>query len=212
MDDRARITELIDCIVRDAKIEDIREREGLRRELESHFADAADSPPAVAAAVERFGDPRVVSERLEQAHRRRRFVRHAARVATAIVASAVIALVVQIIANMPLDWSATAAGFGHSFFRSISFSLMIVVVLVAAWELDIESLCARLERQPLRLTLTLVALATTMLLFHAFEATPLLPAKAFVESGLDMIVWACTIAILARLDRAFAGVFTRAKP
>ncbi len=212
MADRARITELIDRIVRDAKIEDIREREGLRRELESHFADAADSPSAVAAAVERFGDPRVVSERLEQAHRRSRFVRHAARVATAIVASAVIALVVQIIANMPLDWSATAAGFGHSFFRSISFSLMIVVVLVAAWELDIESLCARLERQPLRLTLTLVALATTMLLFHAFEATPLLPAKAFVESGLDMIVWACTIAILARLDRAFAGVFTRATP
>ena len=179
MDDRARITELIDRIVRDAKIEDIREREGLRRELESHFADAADSPAAVA---------------------------------TAIVASAVIALVVQIIANMPLDSPATAAGFGHSFFRSISFSLMIVVVLVAAWELDIESLCARLERQPLRLTLTLVALATTMLLFHAFEATPLLPAKAFVESGLDMIVWACTIAILARLDRAFAGVFTRPKP
>ena len=49
MDDRARITELIDRTVRDAKIEDIREREGLRRELESHFADAADSPPAVAA-------------------------------------------------------------------------------------------------------------------------------------------------------------------
>lgn len=212
MDDRERVARLIDRVVRDANIEDPRECEELRRELASHFAQAGDSPVSLSAALDRFGDPRAVSDELALVHRRGRFVMHAARIAVAFAASAAVAVAIQIVANLRLDRSANAFEFSHAFARSASFSVMIVVALIAAWELDIESLCARLERQPLRLALVLGTLAMSMLLFHAVETTPLLPSKAVIESGIDVIVWACTIAILARLDRAFAGVFRAAKP
>jgi hypothetical protein len=56
----------------------------------------------------------------------------------------------------------------------------------------------------------LVGLTSSMLLFHAWESSVLPPpGYAFAASAVDVVIWTCTVAILARTDRAFAHVFTR---
>jgi hypothetical protein len=84
----------------------------------------------------------------------------------------------------------------------------VIVVLVAAWELDIESMCARLERHPLRLTAAVVGFLLTIIGFHSAEAAVLpSPGIALMASIAEVGVWISTIAILARTDRVFARVF-----
>ena len=207
MDDR-EVAELIDRIVRESKIPSARARQDLRRELESHFADAGRTSEALRAAIDRFGNPTLVSDALERTHRRGPFLTHLARILAAAGASTVVALVMQLIVNLPFDARANLVSLGPGFVRSIAFSAMIVVALVAAWELDIDALCMRLERDPLRLVLTVVGLSATMLLFHAAENTPLAPGRALAAGAVAVVIWTCTIAILACTDRAFARVFT----
>ncbi|HEY2377599.1 MAG TPA: hypothetical protein VGH98_16590 [Gemmatimonadaceae bacterium] len=210
MDERT-LTELIDRVVRDAKLPAARARDELRRELESHFADAGGSPESLRAAIERFGSPELVGGALERAHRHNRVLSHIIRILAASLASALLALVIQIVVNLRFDGPATL-GLAPSFVASAAFSTMLVVALVAAWELDIDSLCARLERHPVRLLGTVAALAASMVLFHATQHGWVHPAKALTESSIDVIIWTCTIAILTRVDRAFARVFTPAEP
>lgn len=205
--DETTLNELIDRIVREAKVASARERQELRRELESHFAEAGGSPEALRAAVERFGSPAIVAGALAQAHRHSRMLTNALRVTVAFLVSTSLALVVQIVMNLRFEGPATL-GLAPSFVPSAAFSTMLVVALVAAWELDIEALCARLERHPVRLFATLATLATSMVLFHAAQNGWVHPAKALAESSIDIVIWTCTIAILARADRLFARAFT----
>ena len=207
MDERD-LAEFIDRIVRESKLPHARAREELRRELESHFADAGGTPDALRAAVERFGSPADVSGALEGAHRRSRFLTNLLRIVAAVAAASIVAVAIQLIANLHIDAQGNIIGLGHGFSRSVAFATMIVVALAAAWELDIDSLCARLDKHPLRLCATVVGLSTIMLLFHAAENTLVAPGRALVASVVDVVIWTCTIAILARTDRIFARVFT----
>ena len=205
--DEKTLNELIERIVREAKVPSARERHELRRELESHFAEADGSAEALRAAVERFGNPELVAGALAQAHRHNRMLTNALRVSVAFLVSISLALVVQIALKLRFGSGATL-GLAPSFVPSAAFSAMLVGALVAAWELDIDVLCARLERHPLRLFATLATLATSMVLFHAAQNGWVHPAKALAESSIDIVIWTCTIAILARADRVFARVFT----
>lgn len=209
MADRDELHAFIDGVVRESRIADARDREALRQELESHFADVADSPEALRAAMARFGSPADVADALERAHRGPPFVRHLLRLALALSASGVVAFALQLVTNLRRDARSDAIALGPGFTRAIVFSSLLVVLLVAAWELDVEPLCARLERRPLRLLGILAALAAVMLLFHAATNTLLAPRLALSASAVDVAIWTCTVAILARTDRAFARVFTR---
>ncbi|HKW09038.1 MAG TPA: hypothetical protein VJO33_01585 [Gemmatimonadaceae bacterium] len=206
MDERS-LSDFIDRIVRDAKISSMRERAELRRELQSHFAEAGTTPEALSTAVERFSSAALVSDQLEHIHRRSRFWAHLLRVVVAGAASTVAAVAIQIVANLRIDVQGNLVSLGPAFSRSAAFATMIVVMLVAAWELDIDALCARLERHPMRFLAILVALSTTMILFHAAIDSLVAPGRALVASAFDVVIWTCTIAILARTDRAFARVF-----
>jgi hypothetical protein len=205
--DEQTLNELIDRVVRDAKVASARERNELRKELESHFAEAVGSPDALRAAIERFGSPALVGNALERAHRHNRVVTHVVRVLAASVAASLCALIIQIVMNLRFESPATLS-LAPSFVPSAAFSTMLVVALVAAWELDIDSLCARLERHPVRLLGTLATLATSMVLFHAAQNGWVHPARALTESSIDIVIWTCTIAILARADRVCARMFT----
>jgi hypothetical protein len=207
MAERQVVTDFIDRVVRESNIVSGSARADLRRELESHFADAGTSSEALHAALHRFGNPAHVGRELERAHRRGRLVARLARVIVAMVASAGVALAIQVVANLHVDWQSEAVRLGPGFTRSAWFSGMIIIALVAAWELDIGSLCGRLERHPVRLAVTIGALAATMLLFHAMENTLLLPGLALYPSTGDVFIWVSTNAILARHHRASAGVF-----
>jgi hypothetical protein len=129
------------------------------------------------------------------------------RFALVIGASGGVALVLQLATNLRRDARSDAVVLGPAFARSIAFSSLLIVLLVAAWELDVEPFCARLERHPLRLIGTVGALALAMLTFHATTSTLLPPGLALSASAVDVAIWTCTIAILARADRIFARVF-----
>jgi hypothetical protein len=207
MDERG-LAEFIDRIIRESKIPHPRVREELRRELESHFADVGGAPDAWRAAVERFGSPADVSGALERTHRRSRFLTNLLRIATALAAASLVAVAIQLIANLHINAEGSIIGLGRGFARSVAFATTIVIALVAAWELDIDSFCARLEKHPLRLCATVLGLSTIMLLFHAAENTLVAPGRAIIASAVDVVIWTCTIAILAQTDRGFARVFT----
>lgn len=209
MADRDDLRTFIDRVVRESRITDARERESLRHELESHFADFADSPDALRAAMARFGSPIEIGGALDHAHRGSRLVRQLLRLALVLGASGGVALVLQLATNLRRDVRSDAITIGPAFARSIAFSSLLIILLVAAWELDVEPLCARLERRPLRLLATVAALALIMLLFHAAADTMLSPRLAVSASAVDVAIWACTIAILARADRTFARVFAK---
>ena len=209
MADRNDLHAFIDRVVRESRIADPRERQALRQELESHFADVADSPEALRAAMVRFGSPADVAGALERAHHGPRFVRHLLRLTLVFAASGAVALLLQLATNLRRDARSDTIALGPGFARSIAFSSLLVALLVAAWELDVEPLCARLERRPLRLLATLGALALVMLLFHAATDTMLAPRLALSASAVDVAIWTCTVTILARADRVFARAFTR---
>lgn len=211
MAERETIAAFIDRIVRESRIASTREREELRREMESHFAEVGDRPEALAAAMERFGLPGIVGSELGRVHRRSRVVANLVRLIVAAGASAVVAVLIQLFVSVRIDLVADRLEVSGAFSRSALFSVMVVLALVAAWELDIESLCARLEREPLRLLTVLVTFLTAMVLFHARENTLLHPGVALIASAVNVVIWSCTISILARTDRVFARVFATSR-
>jgi|1185.fasta_scaffold05830_2 hypothetical protein len=207
MADRDDLRAFIDRVVRESRIAKPREREALRRELESHFADVGDTPEALRDAMTRFGSPVEVAGALERAHRGSGFVRQLLRITLVLAASGAVALLLQLATNLRRNVHSDGIALGPGFARSIAFSSLLVVLLVVAWELDLEPLCARLERRPLRLIATVAALALIMLLFHAATNSLLSARLAVAASAVDVAIWTCTVAILARTDRAFARVF-----
>jgi hypothetical protein len=206
MDERDA-SELIDRVIREAQIRNPREREELRRELESHFAEGNRSESAREAMV-RFGNPSRIGAELARVHRVSRFAIYFARLLIAIVASVGAALAIQLVANLRVGSASEALALGPGFRRSTLFSAIIIIVLVAAWELDIESLSCRLERHPVRMLMILLGFAGLMLMVHAAENTILpTPGQAIAASAVIVVIWTCTVAILARTDRIFARVF-----
>lgn len=204
-----RLAALIEQIVRDAHLNSGRARDDLRRELESHFAEFEQRPQALREAIERFGNPADVSARIRDAHHRARSVRTFLRIGTALAASAGAALLLQIGANLRVNSRTQTIAFAPGFAVSAAFSAFIIVVLIGAWELDIDSLCSRLERRPFRLMLLLAGLVASMVLTHAVRGSVVPLSTAFAASAVDVAIWACTLAILSHIDRAFAAVFSR---
>lgn len=201
-------SELIEEILLASRIRDANERAELQRELEAHFADAGDTPESIRAAMERFGAPESVGAALELVHRRSRAVVHLLRLLVTVVVSALVALALQLITNVRLDPGHEAITLGAGFSRSIIVSAIVILVLIAAWELDIESMCARLERHPARLMATVLAFVVVIIGVHTAEAAALpSPGVALTASIAEVAVWTSTIAILARTDRFFARVF-----
>jgi hypothetical protein len=210
-DERRAVEELIERLVREADISDRRARDELRRELASHFDEAGNSPEAMRAALERFGSADVVARGFRGAYRRGRSALYAAKVATSIVAAGVAGLTFELIANLRI-YQGAGVRLGGGFLVSACFALAIVVVLIAAWELDIEPLCARLERRPLRLAGTFGALLGAIYVGHPAVHEPMgihdpmHVGLMVVGSGVGVAVWACTVAIAAKLDLAFAAL------
>jgi hypothetical protein len=209
MADRDEIVALIDRIMSESNIADARDRAELRRELESHFAEAAGSDDSLHEAIEHFGSPSSIGTELASVHSRGPFLTRVMRLGCALAASSCVALALQLVTNVRIGTRGAAFALGGGFSRSLVFSAALIVILVAAWELDIDAFCARLERHPLRMFWIGIILATIMIAFHAFESSTLPPpGLALTASAIDVVIWTCTIAILGRTERAFARVFT----
>ena len=70
-------------------------------------------------------------------------------------------------------------------------------------ELDVEWLCTRLERDPVRLTAACVALFAVLSAAHASLGMDVPALRAFVGATTMLAVWTSSLAIVARSDRAF---------
>jgi hypothetical protein len=189
----AAIAALIDDIVRDAELPSAREREALRRELLDHFEDAGKG------ALARFGSAESVAGGLRAAHRRPRALLHVARVVTVTVVAMGLALVLQLPLNLELEHGAVVVT--HWYVMAIPLSILVVLAAVAAWEMELEPLCARLERDPARMLGTSLMLFIVIFTTHAFSSMPVTPAHAFLGASALLGVWMSTLAVLSRADR-----------
>ena len=207
--DRAEIDALVERLVREARLPNARARDELRRELASHFEDAAEAVGA-RAALARFGDGSVIADGFRRAYRRGRRALYAGKIAASVLASTLVAIALQLVAHA--QTAATAEGVGgvylSAWYRPAAHvSMALVVIAVAAWELGIEPLCVRLEREPLRLLATWGVLLAAVLAAHALRAAALDPLQASMRTAATVAVWASTIAITARLDVAYLRRF-----
>jgi len=205
-DERRAVEELIERLLRDSDLADPRDREEVRRELASHFEESGASPAAVRDAIARFGSAEVVGRGFRAAYKRGRAKLYAAKVATSVIAASVVALALELVANLRIrNDGVPALAVGHGYVVSACFALAIVLILVAAWELDIEPLCARLERRPLHLLGAFAALFATIYFGHPLVHGPIDAPVALIVGGATagVAVWASTVAIVARLDLAF---------
>lgn len=203
MDEREEVRALIERLVRDARTDDPGERDALRRELESHFAEAGGSPERVRALLERFGDPAEIGDGFRRAYRRGRWLLYAAKVVASVLASTAATVVIQLVATVGPRGAGSRWRLTSHPGDAVVVSLAVVLVAVAAWELGIEPLCARLERRPLHLALTFAALFAGIWTTHQSLDAAFGPERAFVATAWTVASWTTTLAILARLDLVF---------
>ena len=201
-DVRREAAHVIDEIVREAG-GPRRAREELRRELESHFAEAGESPERLREALARFGAGREVGAALRRARGLRGVALYGAKVLASLAASLLVAAAAQVAVNL----RSAPAGDGLRLAVGISLgmpvSALVVALAVLAWELDVAPLCARLERHPARLCAALAVVVLAALGLHALHGMPIPPGLALLASLVTVGTWACTIAIAAWLDRAY---------
>ena len=207
MRDDQSISDLVERIVRESKIPDVAAREDLRRELIAHFEEAGQSVDA----MERFGSTREIVAEFRRAYGPRRVVLYAAKVLASIAVSIVVALGVQALMNLRFEPVSGAVRLSAWYGMSVLFSILIIVVAVAAWELGVEPLCARLERQPTRLLTVYAVFTSGAYVTHLIIDKIVPPEQALMGSAATIAVWVATVAILSRFELAYIRRFGAAK-
>lgn len=205
---REEIDALVERLVRDAGLPNARARADLRRELASHFEDAAEQGGD--DVVARFGDVAAIADGFRRAYRPMRRALYAAKVLASLVASVAVAIALQLVAHLQ-----TAGGvdvvdgvYLSPWYRPAAHvSMALVVIALAAWELGIEPLCIRLEHRPARLLATWGALLVVVYAAHLLRAAALDPVQALERTAATVAAWTATLAIAARLDLAYLRRF-----
>jgi hypothetical protein len=70
--------------------------------------------------------------------------------------------------------------------------------------------CSTLDVRPAKLLITFAAFAAAEYLLHAKISVPFGPVRALLAGAIQIPVWASTLVILARVDRAFSHIFETA--
>jgi hypothetical protein len=192
---------LIERLVEHAELPDARSRDDLRRELESHFADAHDAT-GTTDAVSRFGDVTEVARGFRRAHGARWIVLYGAKVLASIAVSLAVALLLQTLVNVRMAPGAPLE-FGSWFGIAARVSLLVVLLGVGAWEFGVEHLCARLERHPMRLLVTYVVFLSGAWITHTIIDHIVTPGHAILGTAAMLGAWMSTIAIVSRFDLVF---------
>jgi len=201
------INDLVERIVRDSRIPDAGARDDLRRELIAHFEEAGHS----ADAIERFGSTNEIVAEFRRAYGPRRVLLYAAKVLASVVVSIVVALGVQAVVNLRFEPVSGDLRLSSWYGFAVLVSILIVVVAVAAWELGIEPLCARLERRPARLLTVYAVFTSGAYVTHLIIDKLIAPEHALMGSAATIAVWVATVAILSRFELAYIRRFGAAK-
>jgi hypothetical protein len=250
--DLARVSRLIDDVVRGARIPLRRSREELRAELWSHFEERARTPGGLVAAMAGFGDPAALAQGFRHVYTRDYRLAYLLKLAASLVASALAALLVQVAANLRVGRSLDGGSpwsLGPGFPKSALISIGVALGAVAAWEALRRPLALR--RGLLAISLYVLAALAVQLAFgygaQAFVAAVMIVALGYATSRLEtrprgllaaylafsiaiygihraaaaggmglaaalavsaafLAVWAASLAIVSRADRAFHGL------
>jgi len=250
-DELDRVARVIDSVVRDARIPRRREREELRRELWTHFEESGTSPQELALALGRFGEPAALAGCFRAVYRREYLLFHALKLAVSLLASAVVALLIDTVANLRPGLLPGSAVWrlAPEFSRTALISVAVALGAVSVWEAlrrpfrlsrgalsialyALASLLAqailgsgsgfafvaagaliavvyatsRLEIRPAGLLAAYLAIFLIIYLVHRGVTAPVGVAQSLVVSAALLAVWASSLAIQSRLDRAFSGL------
>jgi hypothetical protein len=202
---RLSVATVVETIVRDAALPSARERDALRRELMDHFEDASEADDTTDADVlGRFGSADDISAGFRRAYRRGRHVLYVAKVVASIVVAASFSLAFQL--PLHLQLASGTITIAPLYVLAALLSVIVVLIVVAAWELEIEWLCTRLERDPVRLVGVCVALFVVLTATHAYRGMQVTAGRALLGAVVLVAVWTSSLAILSRADRAFASL------
>ena len=174
-------------------------------------SDSRTPEPPNPRVIAQFGDVDEIAEGFRRAHRRGRRALYAGKVIGSVVVATLFALALQL--PLHLERSADAIAVAPLYAVAVRVSIFAVLAAVAAWELDVEWLCARLERDPVRLAAACLALFIVLSAAHAALGMDVPALRALVGATTMLAVWTSTLAIVARSDRAFVralGVDSRA--
>jgi hypothetical protein len=130
------IAAFIERIVAAARLPTRTARDDLRRELSSHFDEAAASPEAFERALRCFGDARVVSDSLRHVYRGAYVFRYLLKVAASTLVSLAAVLLIQLIANLRIESRADAWRLAPGFPYAAGLSVGVVLALVTGWEIS----------------------------------------------------------------------------
>jgi hypothetical protein len=199
---RGQAERLVDEVVRGARIPSRRGREELRRELWSHFEDCEREAGNLAAALRRFGDPREMAAGFRHVHRRGYRLFYGLKLAASLVASALVALLIQAAANLRPAGAGGGGGaelwqLGPSFPRTALISVAVALGAVAAW----ESL-----RRPVALPRVVASGALYAVASIAVEVVSGGALGAFLSAGV-LVAIACAATRLEIRPQRLAAVF-----
>jgi hypothetical protein len=134
MDERQLVTDLIERVVRDARLPGRAAREHLREELRSHFAAVGSSPEALRDAIRRFGDPEPLTNAFRYVYRWDYAVLYLLKIAVSVIVSMTVALVIQVLVNLRLEVQAEVWRLAPGFSKAAVISVGVVLGLATAWE------------------------------------------------------------------------------
>jgi hypothetical protein len=134
MDEQQSVTDLIERIVRDARLPGRAARQQLREELRSHFAAVGSSPEALREAMHHFGNPEMLTTAFRYVYRWDYAVLYVLKIAASVIVSMAVALVIQVLVNLRLEVQAEVWRLAPGFSKAAIISVGVVFGLATAWE------------------------------------------------------------------------------
>ena len=134
MDEQQVVTDLIERIVRDARLPGRAAREHLGQELRSHFAAVGSTPEALREAMQRFGNPEMLTSAFRYVYRWDYAVLYLLKIAASVIVSMAAALVIQVLVNLRLEVQAEVWRLAPGFSKATIISVGVVLGIATAWE------------------------------------------------------------------------------
>jgi hypothetical protein len=166
---------LIEPIIEAARIPGRRRRDELRRELRSHFEDAALAPDAIHDAVAHFGNTARIGDAFRQVYRRDYIVFYVVKLVACIAAAATAAIAIEAIAGLRVERGAEAWHLSPAFAHAAPFGVVLALALVAA---------AEATRAPFRSSRAFWSLAGYALVSACALSVSPTSGGAFVSAGI----------------------------
>jgi hypothetical protein len=134
MPDQDAVAALIERIVAGARIPRCADRDDLRRELWTHFEEAAGSPDAIDSVIRRFGDASMISGSLRRVYRWDYAALYVAKLVASLIASFAAALLILAAVNLRVELATEVWRLAPGFSRAAGLSLAVVLGLITGWE------------------------------------------------------------------------------